>query len=208
MNRAIACLLLALLLAVATSRAFIQDVAAYGAAARPFPTLVTAHAATADPAFAHAATADPAFAGRASADPASADPAWSWPVEPPRVIVRPFLAPGSRYGSGHRGIDVAGAAGFIVRAPADGVVYFAGFIVDRPLLSIAHPGGLLSSYEPVETTLHAGDIVHRGEVIGIVIPGHCSAVCLHFGVRRDGEYVSPLNFLGGIPRSVLLPTRR
>jgi hypothetical protein len=28
---------------------------------------------------------------------------------------------------------------------------------------------------------------------------------VHFGVRIDGEYVSPFLFLGGIPRAVLLP---
>ncbi|WP_443208538.1 hypothetical protein [Salinibacterium sp. PAMC 21357] len=37
--------------------------------------------------------------------------------------------------------------------------------------------------------------------------GHCTRPCLHFGVRVEGEYVSPLNYLSGIPRAVLLPTR-
>jgi murein DD-endopeptidase MepM/ murein hydrolase activator NlpD len=55
--------------------------------------------------------------------------------------------------------------------------------------------------------LVAGDAVRRGEVVGVLQPGHCSRPCLHFGVRRHGEYLSPLNFLGGIPHSVLLPTR-
>ncbi len=35
--------------------------------------------------------------------------------------------------------------------------------------------------------------------------GHCAAGCVHFGVRIDGEYVSPFLFLGGLPRAVLLP---
>ena len=92
-------------------------------------------------------------------------------------------------------------------APADGVVHFAGVVVDRPVLSLDHTGGVLSSYEPVTTHLLTGDTVHRGEVIGVVLPGHCAKTCLHLGVRIDGQYVSPLTFLGGIPRSVLLPTR-
>ena len=92
-------------------------------------------------------------------------------------------------------------------APVDGVVHFAGLVVNRGVLSIEHPGGLISSFEPIATTLTAGMAVHRGDTIGTVEPGHCAAVCLHFGVRLHGQYVSPLNYLGGIPRSVLLPTR-
>jgi hypothetical protein len=59
----------------------------------------------------------------------------------------------------------------------------------------------------VTTTLAEGAVVVAGDQIGTVIAGHCSSVCLHFGVRLLGEYLSPLNFLGGIPHSVLLPTR-
>lgn len=132
---------------------------------------------------------------------------WTWPLGPSHVIVRPFLAPATPYSSGHRGIDVHGAEGQAVIAPEDGVVHFAGFVVDRPVLSIRHADGLISSYEPVTSTLVAGMAVHRGDTIGALQSGHCGAPCLHFGVRLHGQYVSPLNYLGGIPRSVLLPTR-
>jgi murein DD-endopeptidase MepM/ murein hydrolase activator NlpD len=126
-------------------------------------------------------------------------------VDGSHAVVRPYVAPSSDYGAGHRGIDLI--SGTELRAPADGVVHFAGVVVDRGVLSIDHGGGVLSSYEPVTTTLEAGDIVHRGEVIGEIQPGHCAHLCLHLGVRVDGEYVSPLNYLGGVPRAVLLPTR-
>ena len=146
-------------------------------------------------------------AGRPAGDGGSGhSPSWAWPVASPHPVVRPYLAPLTRYSAGHRGIDV-GAPDTAVRAPADGTVHFAGTVVDRGVLSVAHTGGLLSSYEPVTTTLKAGDLVRRGDVIGTLQPGHCSTPCLHFGVRRDGEYVSPLLFLGEVPRSVLLPTR-
>jgi len=137
--------------------------------------------------------------------------AWAWPVDPPRAIIRPYVAPATPYSAGHRGIDIAADdddAAAMVRSPADGVVHFSGVVVDRPVLSIRHDGGLLSSYEPVVTDLVVGDAVARGDPIGTVIPGHCSTLCLHFGVRRDGEYLSPLVLLGGIPRAVLLRTRR
>lgn len=142
---------------------------------------------------------------KVGATPASAH--WVWPLDPPHTIARPFIAPATQYSSGHRGIDVRGAEGEPVIAPADGIVHFSGFVVDRPVLSIRHPDGLISSYEPVTTSLVAGTEVHRGDTIGALQSGHCGAPCLHFGVRRHGEYVSPLNYLGGIPRSVLLPTR-
>jgi murein DD-endopeptidase MepM/ murein hydrolase activator NlpD len=142
---------------------------------------------------------------------ASVTPAWQWPLAPPRTIVRPYLAPQATYTAGHRGIDIAAVEGSPVLAPADGTVHFAGTVVDRPVLSIDQAGGLLSSFEPVQTTLVEGQAVRRGDQVGIVATGgHCSELvaavsCLHFGVRLNGEYVSPLNYLGGIPRSVLLP---
>jgi len=137
---------------------------------------------------------------------AAAAALWAWPVAAPHPIARPYLAPAGPYGPGHRGIDIRAPAGAEVRAPADGVVHFAGVVVDRPVRSIDHGGGVLSSYEPVVTTLAEGDVVRRGQVIGTLAAGHCTAgTCLHFGVRVDGRYVSPLLFLGGQPRAVLLP---
>ena len=134
------------------------------------------------------------------------DDPWRWPVDPPRSIARPFIPPPTPYAAGHRGIDIRAPAG-VLYAPASGVVHFAGVVVDRPVLSIDHGGGVISSYEPVTTTLAEGDRVTRGDVIGTVLPGHCSSVCVHLGVRVNGQYVSPLRFLGGIPRAILLPTR-
>jgi murein DD-endopeptidase MepM/ murein hydrolase activator NlpD len=131
--------------------------------------------------------------------------AWSWPVSGAHALARPYIAPAGPYAAGHRGIDIRAPEGAPVLAPADGVVHFAGFVVDRPVLSIQHAGGALSSYEPVQTTLVAGDRVSRGQVIGTLLPGHCAAACLHLGVRVDGEYVNPLLFLGGVGWSVLYP---
>lgn len=139
-----------------------------------------------------------AFAG-------SAAPSWTWPVSDKRAVLRPFAAPPSRFGSGHRGIDIAASSE--IRAPADGVVSFVGFVVDRPVLSIRHSGGVVSSFEPVESLLNRGQEVRRGDVVGLSIPGHCPTACIHVGVRLNGEYVSPLLYLGGIQRAILLPTR-
>jgi murein DD-endopeptidase MepM/ murein hydrolase activator NlpD len=132
---------------------------------------------------------------------------WTWPVAAPHPIARPYVAPASEYGAGHRGVDIRAPAGTPIRAPADGVVHFAGFVVDRPVLSIEHPGDVLSSFEPVEATVAAGDHVRRGEIVGVLLAGHCSAPCLHLGARIHGEYVNPLLFLDQVPRAVLLPVR-
>ncbi|WP_345372408.1 peptidoglycan DD-metalloendopeptidase family protein [Frondihabitans cladoniiphilus] len=162
----------------------------------------------------------------AGAGRARALPAWSWPVPEPHRVVRGFQAPVETWSPGHRGIDVevgdggaaVGAAGVagasgdedgaVITAPDDGVVHFAGTVVDRPVLSIEHADGVLSSFEPVVATVSAGEHVSRGQVVGRVEGDHCDPVaCVHVGARIDGKYVSPLLLLGVLQRSVLLPTR-
>lgn len=134
---------------------------------------------------------------------------WAWPTPPPHAVSRPFEAPADRWSAGHRGIDITAASGSEVRSPTAGVVHFAGVVVDRPVLSIRHGDGVLSSFEPVDATVSRGDAVAAGQVVGVVRDGHCgAAACLHLGARRDGEYVSPLLFLGRLERAVLLPVRR
>ena len=151
------------------------------------------------------AVPDVSGAARVSTAPVTAG-SWAWPLAAPHPVVRQFIAPATAYSAGHRGIDIRSPSADVF-APADGVVSFAGVVVDRPVLSIRHDDGVVSSYEPVETTLSAGDAVSRGQLVGTLLPGHCPGLCLHFGVRVGGQYVSPLEFLGGIPWSVLLPTR-
>ena len=94
-------------------------------------------------------------------------------------------------------------------APAAGTVVFAGWVVDRPVLTIDHGDGLRSSFEPVATALSLGATVVRGQPVGTLEPpaaGHCSpADCLHWGVRRGDEYLDPLQFIEDRRPSVLLP---
>lgn len=141
---------------------------------------------------------------RASASPATGG-AWSWPL-PTHALAAPYAAPPTRYAAGHRGIDLGSVAGVAVTAPDDGVVRFAGVVVDRPVLTLDHGDGVLSSFEPVLSDLPVGATVGRGAVVGVVAAGgHCDASCLHVGVRRDGEYVSPMLYFGRLPPAVLLP---
>lgn len=129
---------------------------------------------------------------------------WTWPVEP-HEVVRAFEAPATEYGPGHRGIDIAGSPGMAVLAPDDGTVRFAGPVAGRPVVSIEHAGGLISSFEPVEPAVVAGEPVERGQVIGVLQPGHVpDETRLHLGAREHGAYVDPLGLLG-VERPVLLP---
>ncbi|MBC7724356.1 MAG: M23 family metallopeptidase [Burkholderiaceae bacterium] len=137
-------------------------------------------------------------------------PTWAWPVGPGHTVTHGFVAPASEYGRGHRGIDISAPVGATVVAPADGGISFVGSVGGRGVVSIAHADGVVSSIEPVDSDLVEGASVARGMQIGTVTPAstsHCTD-CVHLGARRDGRYVSPLLFLGGIEIPVLLPTRR
>jgi len=139
----------------------------------------------------------------AVAELAAGGSVWQWPVVPPRVV-NEYEAPSHDYGPGHRGIDLTASGA--VHAPADGVVAFVGVVVDRPLITIDHVGGYVSTFEPLETELSSGDAVSAGDVIGEAASGgHAPAGSVHFGVRLNGEYINPMLLLGGVPRAVLLP---
>lgn len=143
---------------------------------------------------------------RASSSGGATHPLWRWPIDAPRAVESPYRAPAHEFGAGHRGIDLATAQSVIVRAPADGTIAFRGTVVDRPLITIAHPGGYVSTFEPVSSTLAPGDTVSAGDEIGAVAAGgHASLGALHLGVRLDGAYINPMLLFGPVPRAVLLP---
>lgn len=133
---------------------------------------------------------------------------WSWPLSAPHDVVTGYEASAHVWSPGHRGIDIASTDGAIVTAPEAGRVHFAGTVVDRPVLSLEHADGVLSSFEPVEATVSKGETVSKGQPVAILHSGHCDRVaCLHLGARIDGEYISPLLLLGELRPSILLPTR-
>jgi murein DD-endopeptidase MepM/ murein hydrolase activator NlpD len=155
------------------------------------------------------AAAWPAPAG-AAPPPSPPAPAAGWLLPLAGTLTRRFDPPADRFGRGHRGVDLAGVPGAPVRAAGDGVVVFAGMLAGRPVISIEHPGGLRTTYEPVEPVVAAGQSVPRGSVIGTLVAGHAGcpvAACLHWGVRRGETYLDPLALLHP-PRVRLLPWRR
>lgn len=116
------------------------------------------------------------------------------------------------YSEGHRGVDYSVSLGQGVFAPTDGIVHFVGVVVDRPVISIAHDNEVLSAFEPVCSGLSRGEPVSRGDLIGEVCEAnssyqqHCAdSYCLHFSIRQNGEYLSPLWLTGELSASRLLP---
>lgn len=133
-------------------------------------------------------------------------PRWRWPLSGTRAVLEPFRAPAHAYGAGHRGIDLVSSIEAIAVAPADGIIAFRGTVVDRPLLTITHADGLVTTFEPLRSALAPGDQVTAGQEIGVVdVGGHTPRGALHVGVRRNGAYLNPLLLFGDIPRSILLP---
>jgi murein DD-endopeptidase MepM/ murein hydrolase activator NlpD len=136
-------------------------------------------------------------AGSTGAATATAD-VWGWPLPAPHHVERGFDPPAQPWLPGHRGVDLAGDEGESVLAAGSGVVAFAGQVAHLPVVSIRHPDGLLTTYEPVRTHLHAGDPVTIGERIGHLdaAGSHCApGVCLHWGLRRGVDYLDPLALL-------------
>lgn len=130
----------------------------------------------------------------------------NWPLRPRPAVARLFDAPSPDWHSGHRGVDLAATAGQPVYAAGAGTVVFAGELAGRPLVSIAHPGGLRTSYEPVRPAVRRGQAIGAGTTIGTVEAGHpgCAApACLHWGAMwgpaARAEYVDPLGLVSGTP---------
>ncbi|RJS44928.1 murein hydrolase activator EnvC family protein [Nocardioides cavernaquae] len=128
-----------------------------------------------------------------------------WPVGPPVSVVHGFDPPESAFGAGHRGVDLAGAPGAVVRAALGGQVVFAGTLAGRGVITVRH-GDTRTTYEPVTATARVGDVVRTGAPIGVMqsVPGHCApASCLHWGWLRDRTYLDPLELIGARPVRLL-----
>ncbi|MCV7179088.1 M23 family metallopeptidase [Mycolicibacterium sphagni] len=130
----------------------------------------------------------------------------TWPLRPPPAVTRAFDAPSPDWQRGHRGVDLAGAPGQPVYAAGPATVVFAGKLAGRPVVSLAHAGGLRTSYEPVEAAVQVGQLVDSSTALGRLVAGHegCpAAACLHWGAMwgpaSRADYVDPLGLLASTP---------
>jgi murein DD-endopeptidase MepM/ murein hydrolase activator NlpD len=111
--------------------------------------------------------------------------------------------PFSGEGSFHKGVDITAPTGTIVHNTADGVVVQAEMVPGGygRLVIIDHGGGFQTYYAHLsKISVHAGQDLHRGEVLGLVgTSGRTTAPHLHYEVHAGGVPVNPYKYLANSP---------
>ena len=98
----------------------------------------------------------------------------------------------------HNGVDMAAPSGSSILAAADGEVVAASYNATMGnYVMIDHGGGLFTIYMHASALfVSTGNIVSAGDEIAAVgSTGRSTGPHLHFGVRLNGSYVSPWNYL-------------
>ncbi len=98
----------------------------------------------------------------------------------------------------HNGIDLAAPKGTAIYAAYDGVVAASAYSATMGnYVMINHGGGLYTIYmHASKLCVEKDEIVVRGEKIAEVgTTGRSTGNHLHFTVRKNGEYVSPWNYI-------------
>jgi hypothetical protein len=139
-----------------------------------------------------------------AAVPAAA--AWTWPTDGP--VLRAFALGADPYAGGqHRGIDVGGAAGAAIRAPAAGLVSYAGTLprygrtvtirtADGYAVTLLHLG-------PLDVV--KGAVVSEGQAVAAIGPSgdvDHDVPYVQLGIRLAADehgYVDPLSLLPARP---------
>lgn len=129
----------------------------------------------------------------------------AWPLSPRPEVVEGFDPPATRWGAGHRGVDLLGHPGQPVHASIGGTITFTASIAGRGVVVVDH-GGVRTTYEPVRASVAVGDVVGRGSALGRLqrAPSHCfPRSCLHWGLLRGDAYLNPLTLVGAGPVRLL-----
>ena len=98
----------------------------------------------------------------------------------------------------HKGIDIAGSRGDLIRASAAGEVVYAGTGLKGYglLLIVKHNEQFLSAYGHNDLTLvEEGAWVKEGQVIAKMGSSGTDSVKLHFEIRREGQPIDPVRLL-------------
>ena len=98
----------------------------------------------------------------------------------------------------HAGLDIVASPGTLVRAPADGVVSFAGWDDQYgKLVSIDHGYGVLTRYaHNSQIFVQVGQKLSKYDVISAVgSTGRSTGPHLHYEVRVNGVPVDPSNYI-------------
>ncbi|WP_257539356.1 M23 family metallopeptidase [Sphingobium sp. CFD-1] len=107
-------------------------------------------------------------------------------------------------GAYHSGVDVAGATGEPVVAPADGVVILAAdrpFTLEGNLLMIDHGHGLNSAFLHLSRIdVSPGQHVSQGQRIGAIgATGRATGPHLHWSMKWNDARIDPLLLAGAMP---------
>lgn len=98
----------------------------------------------------------------------------------------------------HNGVDMAAPSGSPILAAYDGEVVAADYSASMGnYIMINHGDGIITIYMHASSlSVSKGQTVVRGEEIGKVgSTGRSTGPHLHFSVRKDGNYVSPWNYI-------------
>ena len=98
----------------------------------------------------------------------------------------------------HLGVDFRGAVGEPIKAANRGIVALVdNFFLAGNVVYIDHGGGVVTAYFHMSKPLvHAGQIVSRGQVIGLVgNTGRVTGPHLHWAARYGANTVNPLDLL-------------
>lgn len=115
---------------------------------------------------------------------------WVWPVKG-RII--------KHFSDDNRGIDIAGKSGDPVSAAAGGKIVYAGSGLKGygNLVIIKHNDNELSAYAFNKSLLvKEGDYVTSGQKIAYMGKNNEGNSALHFEIRRNGNPVNPMPYLG------------
>ena len=127
------------------------------------------------------------------------------PLDIPIVVTSPFgmrYHPVLGYMKGHSGTDMAADCGTIIRAVASGYVSAVSADVSAGnYVDVNH--GIVGGNSVITEYLHMqaqyvspGQYVNAGDALGEVgSTGYATGCHLHFGVRENGNYVEPMDYL-------------
>ncbi|OEG00365.1 hypothetical protein BHF71_00200 [Vulcanibacillus modesticaldus] len=121
---------------------------------------------------------------------------FSWPTVG-GVITSKY---GPRWGTTHKGIDIAGVSDYTIKAPDNGVVTYAGWVRGYGnTIIINHGKGITTLYGHLDKILvKIGDVVAKNQKIGIMgNTGWSTGTHLHFEVKVNNVAKDPLSFLEG-----------
>jgi len=124
-----------------------------------------------------------------------------WPVPSSGRITSRFgerESPTEGASTYHKGIDIGASSGSSVIAAASGKVVIATYSSSAGnYIMISHGSSTYTVYMHLSSmSVSEGDEVSQGQTIGAVgSTGYSTGPHLHFGIRKNGSYVDPENYL-------------